>query len=55
MDYQEFTELVRDMRQAQRQYFKTRNPEILEKSKQLEKAVDSEIEAQLLRKQLTLL
>lgn len=54
MNYQEFTELVRSMRQAQRQYFKTRNPEILEQSKKLEKAVDAEIKAQL-NKQLRLL
>lgn len=41
MNNQEFTELVREMRQAQKDYFRTRSREALEKSKQLEKAVDA--------------
>lgn len=35
-----FITLVAQMRQAQKEYFKTRDPEILKKSKQLERSVD---------------
>jgi hypothetical protein len=36
----EFILLVKQMRQAQKEYFKTRSPEALQKSKQLERSVD---------------
>jgi hypothetical protein len=39
----EFIELVREMRNAQKEYFKTRSRDLLSKSKQLEKQVDDEI------------
>lgn len=39
----EIIELVAEMRNAQREYFKTRDYEVLRKSKALEKRVDSEI------------
>lgn len=39
----EFIQLVREMRKAQKEYFKTRDKDVLAKSKQLEKRVDDEI------------
>ena len=39
----EFMQLVREMRKAQKEYFKTRDKDVLAKSKQLEKRVDDEI------------
>ena len=39
----EFMQLVREMRKAQKEYFKTRDRDSLAKSKQLEKRVDNEI------------
>ena len=39
----EFMQLVREMRKAQKEYFKTRNKDVLAKSKQFEKRVDDEI------------
>ena len=39
----EFMQLVREMRKAQKEYFKTRDKDVLAKSKQLEKRVDAEI------------
>lgn len=39
----EFMQLVREMRKAQQEYFKTREKDVLAKSKQLEKRVDDEI------------
>lgn len=39
----EFMQLVREMRKAQKEYFKTRDKDVLAKSKQLEKRVDNEI------------
>ena len=39
----EFLQLVREMRAAQKDYFKTRDKDVLAKSKQLEKRVDDEI------------
>ena len=38
-----FMQLVREMRKAQQEYFKTRDRDVLAKSKQLEKRVDDEI------------
>lgn len=43
MNAREFFDKVSAMRQAQRDYFKTRDKEVLIKSKQLEKEVDDEI------------
>lgn len=43
MTAREFFDKVAAMRQAQRDYFKTRDKDTLIRSKQLEKAVDDEI------------
>ena len=43
MNARDFFDLVSDMRQAQKDYFRTRDKEILVKSKELEKRVDDEI------------
>lgn len=40
----DFMKLVEDMRNAQKEYFRTRSRDVLEKSKQLERQVDAEIE-----------
>lgn len=40
----EFIELVREMRNAQKEYFKTRNQTALRNSKALETEIDKEIE-----------
>lgn len=37
----EFIELVREMRNAQKEYFKTRDKNVLLKSKELERKVDT--------------
>ena len=39
----EFMQLVREMRNAQREYFRKRDKDVLAKSKMLEKRVDEEI------------
>jgi hypothetical protein len=39
-DLKAFARLVNEMRQAQKEYFRTRSPAALERSKQLEKRVD---------------
>ena len=44
MTPRDFFELVAKMRQAQKAYFKTRTASNLQRSKELEKAVDAEIE-----------
>lgn len=44
MNPKEFFDLVSQMRQAQRDYFKTRAPQSLQESKRLERLVDSEID-----------
>ena len=44
MNAKEFFDLVSQMRQAQREYFKTRNNTVLQQSKDLEKLVDKEID-----------
>lgn len=41
---QEFFELVKEMRDTQKQYFKTRDSNFLNKSKELEKAVDKALD-----------
>lgn len=43
---EEFRALVKEMREAQKQYFKYRTNEALSKSKQLEKRVDEELSGQ---------
>ena len=43
MNPKEFYELVKSMRKAQRDYFRTRDLEILKKSKHLESILDKEI------------
>lgn len=40
MNLKEFAALVAEMRDAQREYFRTRSGEVLERSKKLEKQVD---------------
>ena len=41
----EFIELVREMRAAQKEYFKTRSKEVLNRSKELERKVDTELQS----------
>ena len=43
MTARDFFNLVREMRDAQRSYFLTRSRDLLEKSKQLERDIDQEI------------
>ena len=43
MNAREFFSLVVEMRQQQRDYFRTKNPQTLSESKRLEKLVDTEI------------
>lgn len=43
MTARDFFNLVREMREAQRSYFRTRSKDLLEKSKLLESEVDREI------------
>ena len=45
MESKEFVKLVADMREAQRNYFKTRDRSWLDKSKALERRVDNQIAA----------
>ncbi len=40
MEQKEFMALVQQMRHAQKEYFRTRSPSVLEESKRLEKRVD---------------
>lgn len=44
MDSVQFRRLVREMREAQKRYFKTRSLDVLETSKRLEREVDRELE-----------
>lgn len=44
MNPKEFFTLVSQMRQAQKEYFKTRNTGVLQQSKALERQVDAEID-----------
>lgn len=44
MDIREFTTLVRQMRDVQKEYFRTRDKRILACSKELERRVDKAIE-----------
>lgn len=56
MEFQQFVNLVAELRQTQREYFATRSYASLKKSKQLEKRVDesiSIIRSELLNTQAT--
>ena len=44
MNAKQFFDLVSEMRSSQKEYFKTRSSQSLQKSKELEKKVDAEIE-----------
>ncbi|MBD5218061.1 MAG: hypothetical protein HDS73_06180 [Bacteroidales bacterium] len=44
MNSKEFYETVKRMRAAQKEYFKTRRPCDLQRSKEIEKVIDAEIE-----------
>mgnify|MGYP003309933269 CR=1 FL=1 len=50
----EFTELVRKMRNAQKEYFKTRDKNVLQRSKELERKVDYFLAQQVINQQTTL-
>lgn len=50
----EFIELVREMRNAQKEYFKTRDKNVLLKSKELERKVDSFLAQQVINQQTIL-
>ena len=41
----EFMQLVREMRKAQKEYFRTRSKDLLNRSKQLERMVDAELQS----------
>ena len=41
----EFIELVREMRNAQKEYFKKRTKDALNRSKELERKVDAELQS----------
>ena len=44
MTAKQFFDIVAEMRQAQKNYFKTRNQGYLDRSKHLEKQIDAEID-----------
>jgi hypothetical protein len=50
----EFIELVREMRNAQKEYFKTRDKNVLQRSKELERKVDSFLAQQVINQQTKL-
>ena len=43
MTHEEFRKLVSEMRHAQKEYFRTRSGDALDKSKRLERQVDKEL------------
>ena len=45
MNNLEFYNLVKEMRQAQKEYFRTRSKDILNRSKELERKVDAELQS----------
>ena len=47
MNYLEFVLLVKRMRECQKEYFRTRDKDVLQESKSLEKKVDSCIDRKL--------
>lgn len=50
----EFIELVREMRKTQREYFRTRDKNVLSRSKELERKVDAYLAQQVINQQTTL-
>lgn len=48
--HEKFRELVRKTRETQRLYFQTKSPQVLREAKQLEKAVDDELDGKPQRK-----
>ena len=50
----EFIELVREMRNAQKEYFRTRDKNVLQRSKELERKVDSFLAQLVINKQTSL-
>ena len=50
----EFIELVREMRNAQEEYFKTRDKNVLQRSKELERKVDSFLSQLVINQQTSL-
>lgn len=44
MNVEEFAKLVKEMRDAQKMYFKTRDSKVLSESKRLEKEVDNAVD-----------
>lgn len=45
MIYNEFRNLVAQMREAQKEYFRTRSKQVLQRSIMLEKLVDAELQS----------
>ena len=45
MNYNEFRNYVAQMREAQKEYFKTRSQLVLQRAKMLEKLVDAELQS----------
>jgi hypothetical protein len=45
LNVMEFIELVREMRAAQKEYFKKRSKDVLNRSKELERKVDAELQS----------
>lgn len=50
----EFIELVREMRDAQKEYFRTRDKNVLQRSKELERKVDTYISQRVINQQTSL-
>ena len=50
----EFIELVRQMREAQKEYFRTRDKNVLQRSKELERKVDTYISQRVINQQTSL-
>ena len=53
-DMNEFIELVREMRDAQKEYFRTRDKNVLQRSKELERKVDTYISQRVINQQTSL-
>lgn len=45
MNYNEFRNLVAQMREAQKEYFRTRSKQVLQRSIMLERLVDAELQS----------
>lgn len=50
----EFIELVREMRDAQKEYFRNRDKNVLQRSKELERRVDAYISQRVINQQTSL-